>query len=503
MKKTDALLRIVSLLVFMAMAAYLTINMVNRAMNPVRTALVVTATMSDSSALTGLVIREELVVKSDRQYIDVTVADGVKVGTGGTVAVVYGSEEALERANNLHLLSREIENVNAALSRAAGVKVAGDREETIIGAITQLSRSLRGGDLSGVESEENALAGLLFRTESGNTATMEHLRQLQAEYDALALTSAGEMERITVSQSGTFSAMVDGYEGVSPAYARELTPSRLRELIAADRVIDENAIGKLITSYDWYYAAIVPKEDAQNLTVGMDTKLSFGRYYGGYLDGSVDYVGAPEDGQQLVLFRMDKGMTDMLPVRSVAAELLYEEYTGLRVPVRSLYRYYAAYLADEDCGALRSGEPVTLTLGGVERETFVSEIGSATPYGELPEGVEPGSEEDTRPRRRLVVFCWNWSAEEPAPDFSSGGGIVALPEQGVTVHATNYYEYDPDVDRLSVFTMTGLQAERKIVQLVFAGEEYCLLTSEGDDALREGNEVIVETYNLYNGKVFE
>ena len=84
---------------------------------------------------------------------------------------------------------------------------------------------------------------------------------------------------------------------------------------------------------------------------------------------------------------------------------------------------------------------------------------------------------------------------------------------------TNYYAYRvqnegtdelPDDDpakwtvpeRLCVFTMTGMQAERKLVDLVYAGEEYCLLSSEGNDALREGNEVIVQTKNLYNGRVF-
>ena len=69
----------------------------------------------------------------------------------------------------------------------------------------------------------------------------------------------------------------------------------------------------------------------------------------------------------------------------------------------------------------------------------------------------------------------------------------------------SYYEYDPenpDVDRLCVFTMTGLQAERKKVDLIYAGEEYCLLSSQGSDALREGNKVIVQANNLHDGKVF-
>ena len=48
-----------------------------------------------------------------------------------------------------------------------------------------------------------------------------------------------------------------------------------------------------------------------------------------------------------------------------------------------------------------------------------------------------------------------------------------------------------------------MQAERKKVGLVYAGEEYCLLSSEGVDALREGSEVIVQAAGLYSGKVIQ
>ena len=136
MKKTDTLIKITSLLVFIALAAYLITYIVGRAMNPVQTALTVTATMSDSAPMSGLVIRNELVIRSDEQYIDVTATDGGKIGAGETVAVVYGSEEALEQASRLHVLSREIEDVTAALNHAGTVAVTGDREQSIYSAIT-------------------------------------------------------------------------------------------------------------------------------------------------------------------------------------------------------------------------------------------------------------------------------------------------------------------------------------------------------------------------------
>ena len=504
MKKTDALIKITSLLVFIALAAYLTVYIVHRASNPVRTALTVTASMSESAPMSGLVIRNELLINSKEQYIDVTAADGSKVAAGQEVAVAYSSEEALERASRLRLLDREIADVTASLNGTGATQAAGSREQSIYSALTGLSGCLRGGDLTEVDTRSGTLAGLIFPSDSGTTASEEYLQQLQAEYDELRRTSAGDTQVIAVSQSGTFSSVVDGYEGVDPSYAQDLTPSELRELIAADRVVDNSSLGKLITSYEWYYVGIIPREYGRDLLPGMKGKLSFGRYYSGTLDAEVEYVGRAEGDEQVVLFRIDKGMTDMLAVRAVHAELVYEDFTGLRVPLTGLYRYYAGYLSDTDGASLSEGQSVTLSLGEGTYDAFVSEIGSASRYGDLPLGIEPGSEEDTRPKRRLVVFCWPWDPEQEGPDTSAGGGTVTAGGQELAM--ANYYEYDPEdpdsQDRLCVFTMTGMQAERKLVNMVFAGEEYCLLSSEGDDALREGNEVIIRARDLYNGRVF-
>lgn len=519
MKKTDTLMRSISLIVFLAMAAYLGFYVFHRITDPVQTALTVTATMSDAAPMSGLVIRNELVIRSTDQYIDVSAKDGAKVAADEAVATVYSSEEALERANRLHTLSREIQEVSASLSSVGSIRVTGDREQSIYNAISGISAALRGGSLTDVDAQSSALASILFRTEVGETATEEYLQQLQSEYDQLQQAGAGDVQQITVGQSGTFSTLVDGYEGVDPDYAGQLSPQELRELIAADRMVETGSIGKLITSFDWYYAAIVPREAARNLVAGMWVKLSFGRYFDGQLDAEVERLGRAEGNEQVVVFRLEKGMADMLAVRAVSADMVYREFTGLRVPLRGLYRYYAGYMAAADGENLTEGEAVTLSLGGRDIDAWVSEVGSAAAVGSLPDGIESGSAADLRPRRRLVVFCWPWSAEEGPADSSSGGGTVSVPSGGGVMNVSNYYDYatvisgrealddsDPDKwdipDRMCVFTMTGIQAERKLVSLVYAGEEYGLLSSTGTDALREGNEVIVSANHLYNGKVF-
>ena len=124
---------------------------------------------------------------------------------------------------------------------------------------------------------------------------------------------------------------------------------------------------------------------------------------------------------------------------------------------------------------------MTLSLGGGSFSAFVSDLGSPDEDG-----------------RCQAVLCWPWDAS-PAPDSSLAGTIGTA--EGAVLSADAYY--GDSTERLCVFTMTGLQAERKKVTLVYAGEDFCLVASEGDDALREGNDIIVSSAELYNGRVFD
>ena len=501
MNKSDNLLKAASALFFCAMVAYMVVYIVHRVSEPVQTARVVTSTMRDSSTISGLVVRDERIIDSDAPFVNVVVSDGQKISAGETVALVYDTEEAMRRAAALSSLEAEIEEVEAALSSSsASVGVVQSREQSVNDAIMNLSASIRSGGFAGLDTCQSTLAGLVFQSEKSN-ATEEYLAELRAEYALLADTSAGDTEEIAVNESGTYSSIVDGYEGIKPDYAQGLSPSTLRELISADRTVSTNAIGKLLRSFKWYYAAIVPREDASRLVAGRTVNLSFGRYYSDTVSADVVYVGQAEGNEQLILFSTDRGFSEMMAVRAVSAEIIYSEYSGLRVPVSSLYRYYAGYLAENDADRLSEGESVSLSLGGTSYQAFVSEIGSAQRYGELPVGIEADSAADPRPVMKLVVFCWPFSPEEEAPYFLGEGALVTT-EQGLVLPAANYYTYSEDVDRMCVFAMTGLQAERKKVSLVYTGEEYALVTSEGSDALREGNEVITATAGLFNGRVY-
>ena len=99
----------------------------------------------------------------------------------------------------------------------------------------------------------------------------------------------------------------------------------------------ETVIGKLASPTDWYYAALVSAEGAQQLQVGSSAKLDFGRYSSKPLDATVISKKADNTGEFAVVFRCTMAVADMLSVREVSAELIFDTNTGIRVPKEAVY----------------------------------------------------------------------------------------------------------------------------------------------------------------------
>lgn len=479
MKKADRLTKAISIVLFAAMLCYLGFALGRRLTRPVRTALAVEAVLTDAVPMTGLVIRQESVLLSARNYIDITAADGERIAAGGTVATAYTSEQALDRALQLDALERTLQEAEAVL---AAEEEAAAQSFAVQDSLEAISAALRSGDLRGIDLQAEALASFLGQGDSENFS-QDYLRSLRKERDALLASAGGDSQLLTVEAAGTFSSILDGYEDLTPEAARLLTPQSLQALLDDQRSTPSGAFGKMIGSHKWIYAARMDAGEAEALAAGETVQISFGRYYAEYLEAEVLQVGQASRGQCVVLFELDRAMTELLAVRKTSAELIRGGHSGLRVPVEGLYRYYAGYAGEDNLQDLQPGDTVTLEAAGASQEAVISEIG------------EPGAD-----GRCLLVVFWPWTADNALPDT---GGETRLTAGEGGFSAEDYYDEASGTERLCVFTMTGLQAERKKVSLVYAADGFCLVESQGEDALREGNEIIVQAPELFDGKVFD
>ena len=128
----------------------------------------------------------------------------------------------------------------------------------------------------------------------------------------------------------------DEWKGTRPALLEDLTPETLDALTDYSPDKPAGAYGKLVTSYQWYFAAAMSADDAENLAVGRTATLNFGRYYGADIYARVVSISAPSDGVVAVVFRCDTALADTLAMRCVPANVVFATYSGIRVPAQAV-----------------------------------------------------------------------------------------------------------------------------------------------------------------------
>ena len=335
MRKTDRFTRFTAAILFLAFAAYIGVYIYRAITDNTVTAEAMATTVSISGVATGLIVREETVLESSEKYIDLAVRSGTKVGAGQTVARAMSSETGLERASRMHELELEIERVSAALSGQSGGSDLSKRDEALKSAIISLTTDVARHDFIDMESDALGLRTLLFG-DGENAASESHLRQLEAELFSLQNSSSSDTTDLVCEVPGVFSGVVDGYEHVTSADIKSLTPAILQELIDSGETPGAGAYGKIVTDFNWYFAAVMDESHMANLSLGAAVSLNFGRYFSEDVAATVYYVGTVSDGSVSVVFKCSEALSDTLNIRECSAIVTFEEYSGIRIPSEAI-----------------------------------------------------------------------------------------------------------------------------------------------------------------------
>ena len=116
MKRTDALTKIVSLLLFAAVAAYIGVYLIRSVSRDIRTAPAVYVSLTESATATGVIVRDETLVGSSKSYLSIVAENGRMLSAGETIAVSYNSEEAMARAGKLRELELQRQYIASVLN---------------------------------------------------------------------------------------------------------------------------------------------------------------------------------------------------------------------------------------------------------------------------------------------------------------------------------------------------------------------------------------------------
>jgi len=361
--------RPVIVLVMIAMAAALAVYFGVYAFQifntPYSTTFAYAYTVSDSAAADGLLVRQEQVLTSKEGIRDVIRGEGEKVGVGQTVALVYRDSQAQADQAELEELETNIQLLEHAVTQAADVDSAARLDEDILQAMVSLRASAALGDFGDLQEQvlevKSSVLKRGYTYGDGVTAAdlSARLRELKAGRDALSRQTSAATTRVTVKQAGTFSNQVDGYESLlTPEQARSLTPAALERLMDEPPASDREALGKLILGSRWYFVTNLPVETAQRLSSESPARLRFTGEFDQEVDMAVEHISQAEEGRVTVVFSTDRYLGQTTLLRRQTAELVFEDFTGLRVPKEAV-RMVKVESTDEQTGEVT----VTSRLG--------------------------------------------------------------------------------------------------------------------------------------------
>ncbi|OUQ78795.1 HlyD family efflux transporter periplasmic adaptor subunit [Flavonifractor sp. An100] len=341
MKQGTPVITVVMVAIAAAMVVYFGYYVFDTFNDPFTTTLAYSYTVSNSVEADGMLVRDEVVLPAQSGIVDVTRGEGEKVAAGKQVALVYRDTQAQADQAQLDQLALEIQLLEQAAVGSGSVESAAKLDEEILQSVVELRSSVALGDFNQLEDQVLAVkSGVLKRGYTyGDGLTAESLTQrlseLKSQYSALRTQTSTATTRVTAPQAGTFSNLVDGYEELlTPQTVFQLTPSSLEELMG--RSVSGGGLGKLILGYYWYFAAALPQEVADTLIEGSTVTMRFTGDFNQDVDMQVEQVGAPEEGECLVVFSSDEYLSQTTLLRRQTAELVFESWSGLRIPKEAL-----------------------------------------------------------------------------------------------------------------------------------------------------------------------
>lgn len=336
MKSTSLSTKFITALLLLAVIAYFGVQGYRYVTDPETTAIVYRYRSEQAIAVRGYVVREEQVVDCAETLLELTHAEGERIGAGDTIATVYRSAEALRATQELEALRAQKEQLEYARSAANDTETALKLDSEIRDQILSVRAAYEAGSFSALDALSDRLKTTVLKREyayNGSEELGARLEELDAQIREASAASGGTT-RVTASVSGTYSAVADGYEGVlTPESLADMTPSGLA---AVSPQSVSSTVGKIVSGSKWYFAASVSEADAARLRTGQRLTLRMASGVDFDLPVTLTRVSEAENGNCLVVTESDKYLAYVTLLREQNAEIVIDEYEGLRIPKNAL-----------------------------------------------------------------------------------------------------------------------------------------------------------------------
>lgn len=295
----------------------------------------------DGLKISGIIIRNESIITAGNNgVLHFITEDGSRVAKGGTVAQIYDSADASLTLNRVSTLERQIKNLEELQGyndlQAADLELADERVSQALG--TMVFENSHGNFFESDSNFTELLSSINRRQmiTGEHTDFSEQLTALNGELAALKAQLPAAKGSITAAQSGYFVSLTDGFETVYTTDSLDrITPEFLNESVPAET--NKDAIGKIVSDYEWYIAATVSINDSLKYKAGDKLNIKTDIKTNPTLPVKVKQINISESSDSaVVIFSCQQMSSELASMRSGVMTVVSRTYEGLKIPRKSL-----------------------------------------------------------------------------------------------------------------------------------------------------------------------
>ena len=300
--------------------------------------------VNDCISTEGIFVRDEQVVYGQNKgAIVLKLKSGEKASKDEEIAVYYDSAKDAEISSQIELLDAQIQDYTYVISQANEKNDTVKLDKEIVQLIYNISDSVSGGtfcDTSDLISDIKSKVvrrSLMYRD---ITPIVSKLDALKLNQKTLQAKLSGHTTSVYADFAGYFSKDVDGYETVfSSQNIDEITNEVFDNLSGYAVPVSNNAVGKLSTSFEWYFVCRMSGENAQRLINRFGSvkklKVSF-EHVSQNAAMSLDRFTEQPDGSYIVVLKGTDVTEELLRARHSNADIILNTYEGIQIPTKAL-----------------------------------------------------------------------------------------------------------------------------------------------------------------------
>lgn len=353
MAETDKRRAVTTRIIWIVIGVFFLIMVISQMMiyfgTSVKTEVATLYMATESIGFKGVYVRDEKLVSYNANgIISYTHSDGSKVGKNAVIAQVYKNRSDIAVRQRISELEAQRDLLTDA---QALVGTDTSQLESFSNQITekhsQLLEDIYLKDYALASDLKSDILNLQSKREivKGSISSYDtKLAEIDSEIARLRSQIATEPYDISIPETGYFISRVDGFEErLNTTTVFDLTEKDIEEIITAEE-IQENphgVIGKLVSDYTWYMAAVLDTIKLGTVFEGAQVTLRIGSSNQN-VRADIVKLKRLDDGRSIAVFKCDMFLADFIDTRVTQAKLLLEDYSGIMIPNSALR------MSDED-----------------------------------------------------------------------------------------------------------------------------------------------------------